>query len=75
MKTTKITDESFCQLLLQSITCRKEACLFKNILLALKDVFRCLHYLKTVVNSIITQFLFHFTILARCVILCLTNVI
>lgn len=75
MKTTKITDESFCQLLLQSIACRKEACLFKNIPLALKDVVRCLHCFKTVVNMIITQFIFHFTILARCVIICLTNVI
>lgn len=73
MKTTKITDESFCQLLLQSISCRKEACLFKNILLALKDVVRCLYYLKTVVNIIITQFLFHFAILARYMTLCPTN--
>lgn len=67
MRTTKI-DESFCQLLLQSITCRKEACLFKNILPALKDAVRCFfHCLKSVVNTIITQFLFPFAILARCI--------
>lgn len=75
MKTTKITDESFCQLLFQSITCRKETCLFKNILPALKDVVRCLYYLKTVVNIIITQFLFHVMILARCIILRLASLI
>lgn len=74
MRTTKI-DESFCQLLLQSITCRKEACLFKNILPALKDAVRCLHYLKSVVNIIITQFLFHFAILAGCIIVNITNFI
>lgn len=69
MKTTKTTDESFWRLLLQSITCRKEARLFKNTLLSLKDVVRCFYYLKTLVNVIITHFLFNVTILARCVIL------
>lgn len=74
MRTTKI-DESFCQLLLQSITFRKEACLFKNILPALKDAVRCMDYLKSVVNIIITQLLFNLTILARCIIINLTNLI
>lgn len=74
MKKTKITAELFCQLLLQSITCRKEACLFKNILLTLKDVVRCLDCLKTVANIMIIQFRFHFAVLARCITdLCSTD--
>lgn len=68
MRTTKI-DESFCQLLLQSINFRKEACLFKNIFPVLKDAVRCMDYLKSVVNIIITQLLFNLTILARCIII------
>lgn len=66
MKIAKITDESFCQLLLQSITCRKETCLFKNIPLVLKDVVRCLYYLKNVVNITTTQCIFSFLFCNPC---------